>query len=75
MTVAVAERVVKHPCLRCGHSPDDHRFDDDRLVEMERAGIPWHQRPFRCLGPDMSLTGCDHRCPDFLGQAVSVVTS
>lgn len=28
----------KNPCERCGHSPDDHRFDDDRLSEFE--GVP-----------------------------------
>jgi hypothetical protein len=66
------EVVLKHACLHCGHSPDVHRFDDDRLVEVENAGTPWEERPFRCLGPH--LRGCEATCPDFLGQPISIVT-
>lgn len=71
--VVVKETVVKNPCRYCGHSPDDHRFDDDRLVEMEERGIGWDDRPFRCVGPDMGLNGCNMRCPDFVGEPVTIV--
>ena len=57
---------TKNPCLRCGHSPDWHRFDDDRLTEF--ADVPWEERPFRCLGP--GLDGCGQSCPDFVGEAL-----
>lgn len=72
MTATVTVGATKNPCGHCGHSPDDHHFDDDRLVEMERAGIPWDKRPFRCLGPD--LAGCEVRCPDFVGQPIRIIT-
>lgn len=57
----------KNPCERCGHSPDDHRFDDDRLSEFE--GVPWTDRPFRCLGP--GFAGCGQACPDFQGEPIT----
>jgi hypothetical protein len=58
---------TKNPCDRCGHSPDDHRFDDNRLTEFR--GTPWSERPFRCLGPD--LNGCDASCPSFVGEPLT----
>jgi hypothetical protein len=61
------EAPTKNPCQRCGHSPDWHRFDDYRLSEFE--GVPWEQRPFRCLGPN--LAGCDQECPDFVGDPLT----
>jgi len=65
----VTETIIKHPCERCGHSPDDHRFDDYTL----RPGYN-HMSPdakFRCVGPQ--LDGCDQQCPDFLGQSITIL--
>lgn len=71
MNTTMPETILKHPCTACGHSPDWHRFDDDLLVEMDTAGVPWTERPFRCLGPDLS--GCGSHCPDFVGQPISII--
>lgn len=65
----MTERLVKHSCGRCGHSPDDHRFDDDRANEL--ADVPWERRPFRCVGPH--LRGCAGACPDFIGQPYTLL--
>lgn len=62
------EIVIKHACDRCGHSPDDHCFDDDTLREGYNHMSP--DAVFRCLGP--GLDGCDQQCPDFVGQAIEI---
>lgn len=66
----MTETIVKHPCQRCGCGPDWHRFDDYRLSEF--VGVPWDQRPFRCLGP--TLAGCPQHCPDFQGEAITILS-
>lgn len=71
MPDVTAEVVVKHPCIACGHSPDVHRFDDDLLADPAWAGVPWIERPFRCLGP--GLGGCAADCPDFVGNPISII--
>lgn len=58
---------VKNPCTHCGHDPDDHRFDDERLPEFE--GMPQELLPFRCLGPE--LAGCAQACPAFEGEPLT----
>lgn len=65
----MSETIVKHPCQTCGCSPDVHAFDDYRLVEFE--GVPWEQRPFRCLGPEHR--GCPTECGAFIGNAVTIL--
>lgn len=60
--------VVKGPCMRCGHGPDAHRFDDYTLREGYNHLSP--DAEFRCLGP--CLDGCDQECPDFEGVAVQL---
>lgn len=61
--------IIKHPCDRCGHSPDDHRFDDYTLREGYNHMSP--DAKFRCLGPQ--LDGCAQGCPDFVGQALTIL--
>lgn len=68
MESSVIDEIIKHPCRRCGHSPDVHAFDDDRLSEFEN--VPWEARPFRCLGPRRD--GCAVSCPDFTGEAITL---
>lgn len=65
----MADQIIKHPCERCGCSPDVHAFDDYRLSEFE--GVPWEDRPFRCLGPRHK--GCPQSCPAFVGQAITII--
>lgn len=65
----MTETIVKHPCVRCGCSPDVHAFDDDRLTEFD--GVPWEDRPFRCLGAGHN--GCPQACPAFAGDAVTIL--
>jgi hypothetical protein len=48
----------KHPCQRCGHSPDDHRLDDSLNI-----GPVDPRAKFRCV---------DCSCPDFVGEALTI---
>lgn len=56
------DHVSRATCQRCGHSSDDHRFDDYTLRAGYNAMSP--DAKFRCVGPNLS--GCDQQCPDMV---------
>lgn len=64
----MTESVVKHPCQRCGHSGDWHSLRDEQNVSpVDPAAL------FPCNG--INLAGCADACPDFEGEAITIVRS